>query len=193
MGNKSKLLQFTKQIKTFANMSLKLDQAILGHNKVLSNMILLHYCFYVGKLLVISKIEKKLISSLKKSVYDGFTQPLRWSMPCTITTRPCHVSRHLKEYILIPAIYKSFSHVHFYFIFHQIECHHTSSVSIFYLKSLCPHNIMCLALFAPGVDTVFLFIEACKGGFDGPTINLSITPTTLLKQFPFPTKGKRNA
>ena len=67
------------------------------------------------------------------------------------------------------------------------------SVIVFYLKSLCPHNIMCLALFAPGVDTVFLFIEACKGGFDGPTINLSITPTTLLKQFPFSTKGEKNA
>ena len=184
MGNKSKLLQFTKQIKTFANMSLKLDQTILGHNKILSNMILLHYCFYVGKLLVISKIEKKI----KKSVYDGFTQPLRWSMPCTITTRPCHVSRHLKEYILIPAIYESFFPCLFlvlYFI--------RKSVIVFYLKSMCPHDIMCLALFAPGVDTVFLFIEACKGGFDGPTINLSITPTTLLKQFPFPTKGKRNA
>ena len=109
-------------------------------------------------------------------------------MPCTITTRPCHVSRHPKEYILIPAIYESFFPcllLILYFI--------RMSVIVFNLKSLCPHNFMCLALFAPGVDTVFLFIEACKGAFDGPTINLSITPTTLLKQFPFSTKGEKNA
>ena len=39
----------------------------------------------------------------------------------------------------------------------------------------------------------FLFSEAWKGRFDGATINLSITPTTLLKQFPFSTKGEKNA
>ena len=111
---------------------------------------------------------------------------------CHAPSQPDHVmSLAILKNIFLSRPYISLFPMHFHFIFYQIECHHTSSVSIFYLKSLCPHNIMCLALFAPGVDTVFLFIEACKGGFDGPTINLSITPTTLLKQFPFPTKGKK--
>ena len=124
MGNKSKLLQFTKQIKTFANMSLKLYQTIIRAQKNSIKIIYFTLLYICGRTYAISKIEEKLISSLKKSVYDGFTQPLRWSMPCTITTRPCRVSRHLKEYILIPAIYGSFFAMFFFsFIFHQKECH----------------------------------------------------------------------
>ena len=94
----------------------------------------------------ISQIEEELISSLEILCMMGSRN--HYVGLCHAPSQPDHVmSLAILKNIFLSRPYMS----HFFHVFFLVLYFIKKSVIVFYLKSLCPHNIMCLALFAPGV------------------------------------------